>query len=208
MLRGVWKIFGSGIFSLITLGLAPITAQAYAPAANQGAEQSDLNRRISPWLDPNFPLQPNLKISRIEGENLAWTGGETGWELGPSMNVGVAGYQTLNQVRPTNLPVATSLGFGYGGATWHYLWDYPPYHLGLGILLGAGAVNYYPLFNLTQRIRSTGYFIVYEPDLSLLLDITKRFQIGVGVSYRLSSDIGIAGLSGGNVNLLGKLRLF
>lgn len=81
---------------------------------------------------------------------------------------------------------------GYGGLYLEpVLWATKPVHVAFPMLVGGGGIytEYTKYEPLAGYIYDTKGFFVYEPGVSLVLNIANWFQIDLGTTYRLTSKI-------------------
>jgi hypothetical protein len=81
---------------------------------------------------------------------------------------------------------------GYGGLYLEpVVWALKPVHVSFPMLIGGGGIySEYTVYNPWEGYvyASTGFFI-FEPGVSLVLNITKWFQIDLGTSYKFTSNV-------------------
>lgn len=125
--------------------------------------------------------------------------------------LGLAGYGWTNPVRGPNSDTGRSRRYqtGYGGFTVHYsiYWDSPAY-LTVGALMGGGGVSL-TSWDGDRDDRDdrrdddesvTDTFVVFQPDVTLHLNITPWLRTGVMAGYRVTQGVGYLGFEEEDVN--------
>ncbi len=136
-------------------------------------------------------LGPVVKFSEINDQFAVLMGGRAGFIINRALLVGIEGYGLVNEIE-VDTPRDRLLDCGYGGLFLGYVnRSRKLVHLSIHALIGGGGLHYRP-----------GYYddwvdaiFVFEPGADLMLNVTKRFRIGLGGSYRFVSDVELYGLS-------------
>lgn len=159
---------------------------------------------------------PVIKFTSINNHFGVLVGGQGGWIINHSFIIGGGGYGLANNVKASSSFMGTEelLNFGYGGVEFHYIVNSEKLvHYSVSLLIGAGGIGYREPQNWDlEWDNSLQGFFVMEPTISVMLNITTFFRIGVGGSYRFVSganldelkDSKISGLSGEIVLKFGK----
>lgn len=167
-------------------------------------------------VDGNPALQSGGRLMFVANHYLGIGFGGKGFVTNPQE---VPYYGTNPNI--TNLYKATSGGYG-GLYLEPVIFSLKPVHLSLPILIGAGAMgestwsntawdDYYYHDGATNV---SSVFFVAEPGIDLEFNIAKWFRIGLGASYRITSDVeGLTEISaepqnGFNYNMTFKMGWF
>ncbi|MHB1688253.1 MAG: hypothetical protein ACYCVH_12880 [Ignavibacteriaceae bacterium] len=154
---------------------------------------------------------PEIKVTRILGQNTLIAGGRFGWIIDHQFVLG-GGIYALTSVVNLNLhdPVSGEqlrLGFNCGGLEFEYIFlSEEKVHASIDMLFaGAGVTYSVP----DQTKPHSSYFsqnlLVWEPQLNLEVNLLKWFHVDAGASYRLISsfesyygltDKNLAGITG------------
>ena len=132
------------------------------------------------------------KIGQINDETGFFMGGQGGWIINSHFVLGGKGYILVNPVAIEGLHNIV-LGFGCGGALLEYIIaSNKLLHFNIESMIGVGGVyNDVKVYKYDHDpIDYTGdACFVLEPGINLILNVTKNFRIGVGVTYRYVSGI-------------------
>jgi len=117
--------------------------------------------------------------------------------------VGGGGYGLAN---PNNFGHVTNalgdpgrLAMGYGGLELTYvLRPDELLHFSLGVLIGAGGLVWNPRGQGGSQ--EDDPFFIAEPELAAVLNVTRFFRAGLGVSYRFARDVELLGLRNGDIS--------
>ncbi len=145
-------------------------------------------------------------------------GARGAWIVNKSLAIGGAGYALINQVDIFDGIFEDSNEYkaemAYGGLFVELIANSRKLlHVTLGTMIGAGVV--------AQNGRDTDYnvdwdeaevFFVVEPEVSLMLNISRNFRVGLNISYRhvagvdcdWTSDSDLSGMAGGLVFKIGR----
>ncbi len=130
---------------------------------------------------------PFIKIGSLMDETGFLIGGQGGWIINHRLKLGGKGYILMNPVEVEGLENVVA-GFGCGGALLEYIIASDELvHGSLECMIGAGGV-YNDVRDYTDRYdrieyTGDGCFVV-EPGLNMILNVTRYFRIGTGVTYR------------------------
>ena len=147
----------------------------------------------------------SIYYSKINGENALLVGGKGGWVINHRLTLGLAGYGFVNdlEVNYFDDKKGMNLSGGYGGLLIEpIIMPYELVHLTVPVLIGAGGVTYFDNNWWKDHIYPSKAFFVFEPGLELELNIIKFMRIGLGISYRITSDIGIDNMKSKNLDAL------
>jgi hypothetical protein len=147
---------------------------------------------------------PVVKFTEIDSRFGVLVGGRGGWIINGSVVIGGGGYGLANGANFEHVMNGAGdpgrLEMGYGGLEMGYV--HRPdelVHLSLGLLIGAGGVVWNP--DGQSGNQADDAFFVAEPELDVVLNVTRFFRVALGASYRLTQgvqlfDLGDADLSG------------
>ncbi|MBL7963363.1 MAG: hypothetical protein JNM31_05895 [Flavobacteriales bacterium] len=154
---------------------------------------------------------PTGFYTRIMDQDALLLGARGGWIINHRFTLGLAGHGLVTQVHNAaydqhlisqgqTLTDKSRLFLGYGGLLLEPIIAYrSPIHVSLPIIIGAGGAGYSysgpppPDFDpLTYKTDGQAFF-VFEPGLDLELNLIPLLRIGLGVSYRYTSDLDIPG---------------
>ncbi|XOV92745.1 MAG: hypothetical protein ACFHWX_21385 [Bacteroidota bacterium] len=151
----------------------------------------------------------DMKIGDIAGNRSLILGASGGVIVNRSYFLGLAGYgmitaNEINGLIPTETtPVEKKLNLygGYGGMLFGFtLWTKEPVHLHFPFLVGAGAFevvdnNFFNNnFDTDFSIEKSAFFIG-EPGAQIEFNITEKFRLGAGVSYRMVKGLDMVNLT-------------
>lgn len=139
---------------------------------------------------------PVIKFTNINGKFGALVGGEGGWLIKQkefSLILGGGGYGLVNNVEEVVLEQNLYYNLGYGGVLLGYVSrPHRLQHYSFTLLIGAGGLSFRDRrFDFDVDNTETDAFFVMEPCLKYILNITNNFRIGVGLSYRYISGLGL-----------------
>jgi len=152
---------------------------------------------------------PALKRSSIAGDAAWLVGGQMGMSMNHSFNVGFGAYGLATDVAAPSQANAFYPGrsleveLAYGGMEIGYV--YKPekvLHATVGLLLGAGNCGFRDESSADpdEDFDRIDTFFILEPTLTMTANVTAWFHAGCGVSYRLISDLNVAGIESGDVD--------
>lgn len=149
-----------------------------------------------------------VKFSEMGNDDAFFGGLQVGGILNDQLAIGLAGYALLSEteVAPNGYNNPEDFDIVYGGLTLEYrFFANKLLHATIGGLVGAGQI---------RLDRSVGggdekiELLVLEPQVNLVLNITQRSELGLGVGYRHADPYGsdIEGLERGDMSgLVGSL---
>jgi len=140
-------------------------------------------------------LGPVMKFSEINDQFAALVGGRAGFIINRALLIGIEGYGLVNEIE-VSTPRNRLLDFGYGGLFFGYVnRSQKLVHLSIHSLVGVGGLHYRPdyYYDWVDAI------FVFEPGVDLMLNVTKRFRIGLGGTYRFVSDVDLDRLSNSDI---------
>lgn len=160
---------------------------------------------------------PILKVTELNNEAGLLIGGRGGWIINHTLVLGGGGYGLVTNIEaPVEFwyresrsrryhPYETLyLNFGYGGGILEFIIASDQViHLAANTLVGAGGISYgyrdwdyyyYDEYDFYDDFYNDAFFVV-EPGVDLMLNVTRNFRIGFGLSYRYLYDVEIKGLN-------------
>jgi hypothetical protein len=136
----------------------------------------------------------SMGYTRIGDYHGFLSGYKGAWITGHSLAIGVAGNAFVTELDAAIFPYSdySVLAGGYGGLLVEpIIFGMKPVHFSFPVILGAGAVffdtGYYNDYN-SHPTNIEPYFVV-EPGLEIEMNICRFFRIGVGGSYRFTTDV-------------------
>ena len=136
---------------------------------------------------------PVLKLSQFDDDLGLLVGGRGGWIIGHMITIGGGGYGLTNDIPVLydNTDTTKFLDFGYGGfEIGLILASSDMIHFSINSLIGGGAIGYresifdgHMNHDWDYDQRHDQVFVV-EPAANLIINVTKWFRVGVGLSYR------------------------
>jgi hypothetical protein len=150
---------------------------------------------INDKLDFGAYFGPIIKFSEIKDEFAVLIGGRAGLLINHRFLIGAGGYGLANQIPADNYWPGYDyfLEMGYGGLVLEYiLRPRKLVHLSIYTLIGGGGLCYEDQW---YEPWDHDAFFVAEPGIDLMLNVTKRFRIGIGGSYRYISGVGLNNLT-------------
>jgi hypothetical protein len=145
------------------------------------------------------------KIGQINGGTGVFIGGQGAWIINHSFGIGAKGYGLVNEVAIEGQQ-NTKLKFGcWGGLLEYIISSDKLLHLNIHAMIGAGGVRYdiidYQDQTPTNPINySDDGLFVLEPGLDLILNVNKKFRIGIGAAYRVVSGVSYESLSNSDLS--------
>ena len=135
---------------------------------------------------------PVVKFTEIDSRFGVLVGGRGGWIVNGSVVIGGGGYGLANVASFEHLTNGAgdpgALEMGYGGLELGYV--HRPdelVHFSLGVLIGAGGVVWNPDGQSGSQVDDA--FFVAEPELDVVLNVTRFFRVALGASYRLTQGV-------------------
>lgn len=146
---------------------------------------------------------PEIKFGTVAGSPGVWVGGRGGWIINAAPNhaisIGGGGYGLVSDhlagIQPAGSENLYALS-GYGGFILEYTnRSYRLAHITVSSLIGAGAVLLRDKEYETVNEDENDPFFVFEPSLSIELNVTHFFRIAAGAGYRFTNGISDFGYS-------------
>lgn len=165
---------------------------------------------------------PSITFTELNKSPSFGLGLRAGWIFNHSFSLGIGGNLFFTNIK-ANSSDTINYGMGYLGVIVEYIFkSKESLHVTMSTLIGGGIIGPWQSYNGYCCGYSSGRFItsansdgflVLEPGIDLLMNISWLIQVGAGVSYRIVSGIEKYGfsnpdLSGFSLNLIFQLRLF
>jgi hypothetical protein len=158
---------------------------------------------------------PILKVTELNGDLGLLVGGKGGWIINHTFVIGGGGYGLVTNIaaNDVNFIEKAFLNLGYGGVVLELVPESNKLiHFSFSTLIGAGGVNYRDR-NFSINFRQWDTFFVAEPEVNLMLNVTKHFRVGLGASYRYIDGVDLNGLrdsdlSGASASMIFKFGKF
>ena len=191
------------ILSLL-LALAFVTSLSAQDNTNDSDSQMKL---LFPKKDKSGEKMANggygsfsVGYTRINDQAAMIIGGRAAWIANHHFALGIAGSGFFSSIDNSynyyEDPSQYYLAGGYGGLLFEpIIAPNYPVHVSFPVLVGGGGVaaaNWnYSNYNYTynQNYYNADAFFVFEPGVDVEFNIVKFFRVGLGVSYRLTSNI-------------------
>jgi hypothetical protein len=138
------------------------------------------------------------KIGVINGSTGVFMGGQGSWIINHKLAIGGKGYALISPLEVSGLN-NVKMEFGcWGGLIEYIIASDKLIHLNVNTMIGAGGVRYsvkdYRYDHNQVDYTEDGVFVI-EPGLDAELNIHKNFRIGLGVNYRMVSNVDYADLT-------------
>lgn len=142
---------------------------------------------------------PTFQLTQFDDQLGVMIGGHGGWIINHTVYLGGGGMGLVNDIEiDLGLDSLRYLDFGYGGLELGIvLASRRLIHVTLSSLIGGGGVQYrssYSDHDFDNNNEGDTFFMV-EPAVHVVLNVTRRFRIGLGGGYRLIRGVDLAGLS-------------
>jgi hypothetical protein len=150
---------------------------------------------------PSYPAQggPGIKTAFFSNGTALLVGGRGAFMLGENTALGVASYSLASDVETDVHGLKRDISFTYFGLVLdNFFASHRLLFMNVSTLVGPGFVSGSER-NLIGTKDNTTFFIV-EPELNVMLNVTKELRIGIGVSYRLTAGSDVSAVVGMPVN--------
>ena len=143
------------------------------------------------------------QVGQINGSTGFFMGGQGAWIINHRIGLGGKGYVLINIVEVNGLD-NVKLKFGCGGGLIEYVIASDKLlHGNINCMIGGGGVRYDPIDYSDPHpeidYSEDGVFVL-ELGADLILNVAKKFRIGIGASYRIVSGVNYAELSNSDLN--------
>lgn len=150
---------------------------------------------------------PTASYTRVLDQDAMLVGVRGGWIIDHRFTLGIAGHGLVTPVNNTSydsylvekgrdLYDKSRFQMGYGGLLIEPIIAYrSPVHVSLPVLIGAGGCGYQTFTDLPDEWDPANWeddvqaFFVVEPGIDLEVNMVKLVRLGLGVSYRYTSDV-------------------
>lgn len=191
-------------FLLLLVGLGQVSATAQSTIAEEPIRTllgGDKDLANGGWG------APTACYTRIMGQDAMLVGVRGGWIINHRFTLGIAGHGLVTNVSNLSydqhlvengamLRGKSRFYMGYGGLLLEPVIAYrSPVHITLPVIIGAGGCTYsvnqeLPLnFDPLTYHEDTQAFFVVEPGIELEMNVISLVRVGLGASYRYTSDI-------------------
>lgn len=146
----------------------------------------------------------SVGYTNINKQSAMIIGGRAAWIANHHFALGLIGYGFFssidNSYNSYEDPSQYFLAGGYGGLLFEpIVAPNSPVHVSFPMLIGAGGAtasnwnynNYNYNYNYNNYYYNADAFFVFEPGVDVEFNIVKFFRVGLGVSYRLTSNINL-----------------
>jgi hypothetical protein len=135
------------------------------------------NENNAPW---RMALKPEYQFSEIGNKFAGLAGVQLGPQLNETLYFGFGLYGLANSVKGSNTPTNDlgALDFWYGGLTMDYtFFSDKLVHCSVNALIGGGRVS-------PSGSEASNVFVA-TPGVSVMVNLTKQIEFGLGAGYRL-----------------------
>jgi hypothetical protein len=158
--------------------------------ATESSEQYRPDTLVHGSIESNGYGAPVVKYSSVGNSDGLLVGGRGGWVINHSFVLGGAGYGLATNYQ---LP-SDRLTFGYGGVMLEYITEPESLvHLSFDTVIGGGGVG-------TKGGGTSNSVFVLEPEIDAILNISASVHAGLGVAYRMTRGVHLAGLSNSDLS--------
>ncbi|HNR54630.1 MAG TPA: hypothetical protein PKJ19_05660 [Flavobacteriales bacterium] len=191
---------------LLTLVLVPFTAVQVIHAQDDARDLRTLfgqGREIEHggWGGPS------THFTSIMGHEALLVGARGGWLIDHGVTIGIAGhglvtdvpnrdYDAYRSAAGDSLRRGSLFRMGYGGLLIEpIIAPKSPVHVSLPVIIGAGGCGYQTFHRRHDEFDPFTYsddfqaFFVVEPGIELELNVIKLVRVGLGASYRYTTDL-------------------
>ncbi len=236
----LWSIVVTGETNTTTMPIRnfiPLVSLALITLPGTGLAQSAADAPMRTLLGGDSSLHhggwgaPSAHYSRIMDQDAMLVGLRGGWIINHRFTLGFAGHGLVTNVvnkdyddhlvdNGTVLRDNSRFFMGYGGLLLEPVIAYrSPLHITLPIIIGAGGCGYGYNSEVPDDFDPYTYsddaqaFFVIEPGVELEMNVISLVRVGIGASYRYTSDIDLPAtakdaLHGMNVGLTIKVGSF
>jgi len=130
---------------------------------------------------------PSLKITQLNGQAAVMTGSRAGWIINHTFVVGSSNYSLLSTVE---VPNGTDyyLSLNYSGFELEYIPDSDKLiHYSIHTLFAPGSIHLKD--DDFRRYTSNDFIYIFEPSLSITLNVVRFFRVSLSGNYRLVFDV-------------------
>lgn len=130
---------------------------------------------------------PSIKITQLNGQPAVMTGGRGGWIIDHTIVVGSSNYNLLTTVE---VPDGTDyyLSMDYSGFELEYIHNSDKLiHYSIHTLFAPGSIHLKD--EDFRRYTSNDFIYIFEPSLSITLNVVRFFRISLSGNYRLVFDV-------------------
>ena len=148
-----------------------------------------------------FPAQggPAFKAAYFPAGAGTLVGGRGELVLRGSWGVGFGSYTLATELLADQNGVKRDVGFSYGGLELNYsFFSRKLLYLNVGTLIGPGQA--FAVSRLEGAKREYTQFLVVEPELSTMVNVTRDLRLGMGISYRVTSGTDTERIVGSSMN--------
>lgn len=160
---------------------------------------SDIRTLTGPGRSLGFYMGLNTDFSHINSYQAGSVGGTVAFVANHGLAIGLTGKGFFSEPFDVNNGTTTRRNYtgGYGGLLIEpVLFPRFPVHVSFPIVLGAGGIarsiwyNYeHPYDEVQIEPESSAGFMIAEPGVQLEVNLARWLRIGVGASYRFTSDL-------------------
>ena len=179
---------------LLALLAGPSFLRADKPAASEGGPPAT---QILFEPKTQFPAQggPAMKVAFLNEGTAFLVGGRGEFLVGDSLGLGVASYSLSTELMPTYNNAKHDLGLSYGGISVDDSF-YPRrlFYFNVSCLVALGQASSLPV--AANAGRDHVDFLLLEPELNWMLNVTQELRIGLGFSWRILNNANVKNVVG------------
>lgn len=136
---------------------------------------------------------PVVKFSQVMDDFAVFMGGRGGWIINHTLAIGGGGYGLVNNIPAPENPDYIMV-LGYGGIELTYIIASDRLiHTNIYALIGGGSLDFRERGYEDDTYDGDTFFIV-EPGVDMIVNMTSFFRIGLGIHYRLISEVDYPGI--------------
>ncbi|MFC1724255.1 hypothetical protein ACFL4T_01420 [candidate division KSB1 bacterium] len=137
---------------------------------------------------------PVVQITQIGGETGVMVGGKGGWIIKQkdySIIIGGGGYGLVNNIRADIFTEELYYNLGYGGLIFEFVSKpHKLRHHSFSLLIGGGGLSFREKGDFGDNFDDDAdAFFILEPGINYVVNITRFFRVGLGLSYRMISGL-------------------
>jgi hypothetical protein len=144
-----------------------------------------------------FPAQggPAFKVAFLNEGSAMLVGGRGEFMLGESLGIGVASYSLSSEMIPTYNNAKHDLGFSYGGVSVDdSFFPRRLFYFNTSCLVALGQASSASL--VANAGRDHVDFLVLEPEISWMVNVTQELRVGLGFSWRILAGADVQSVVG------------
>lgn len=165
-------------------------------AVSAGKDVKAILNEDAEWA---LSIKPEYKLTRLSGEWANMVGVQVGPALERTFYLYAAGYASVNNIETGAGSYNNIKPFGLwyvGGVAEVNLYNTQIVHGSIGVLVGGGMVTAYN----SQDNSDSANIVVTDPFVSVMINLTKTIEFGIGASYRFVTGSDLNNFSSSDLN--------